>query len=1188
MKRVQEKIKDLVDVRGYETVKNFASDHSATVAAYRFTDATADLMAKWLDETVEIGNRATGAARALAGNRGVGKSHFIAVLAALAAHTDLRALVSDTHVGSSAQRLPRQKHFVVSVERGLGASLADELRLALDRAFGAEALPWGDSPAQMLTIAASRAGHLPLVVAVDSAFDRHARVKRDDGALLGEMAEIAKQNKIFLAIALDDDIAGADGVNAAIARTCTIDFLDQEHLYRVVETFLFQKRPAARSILLELYQGLRETATGFNWSEPRFASLYPIHPVVVDITPAIRLYAPKFSFLSFAAENAQKLINRPAHSLLALDEVFDRIEPELRKAPELSETFETYDELTTNAVAQIPIMQRMQAKLILKGLFLLSLDGRGATAPELGAALLIYDENEPAAAVRKIEETIKLFASQIAASKLRQTVDKHETRFVLGSNANANFENKVQASAALIEPDVIGRILRRAGNARFADWGFGDFGINHHDSTVEIGFEWRGTTRHGRLIWNWETESDRTIINSAANAENFDWQIYLTAPDSQIEIELTNREIPTILWRPAALRSDEAETVRRFAALLTNPILAQEFGETAVAAEQTTAALVERIWSRIYLEDGKLFDSNGELDFSSEAKSARTLTIALAQILTPIFDRQFPAHPKFAAVLNGEAVSAIVGSLFAASNIVHPAAQQFAETFAGPLGLVQKPGAEWVFETDERLLQLPLVKKILEHTALAGNKKIGWLELNDIFKSAPNGLNREAQYLILAALVARRRLEFVTATNDRITHRSLDLQIDWNEIWGVAPTLTQPRQANELAAWANLIADTTEFSTLDDQSQREKATAELAHWLQTWRANRIAERFDELPDEALNVRAWRTAAYVKRSFGAVAEILQTMMSGEISLDEALERAIDAFGNSTAALAENRRLLGELEIFVNTADLRQTVWRYVTRVEAASNPVVEVLRQDLLNHLLSTHNAFDSHSAQTFSQNWNQFQLLYQEFYVERHDRALAAGNALQTLQTIEQSPEWKEFAGLAALPFLPAHFIETSEKLIAELKAVKCTVNAAQMLQTQPFCQCGFRLSQMRNLEQITLELKQTVQNGRQMFRRTLAVLAAPLAEALTEIAGAENIADFANRAQTLREMLIQNQELPILAQLDVRLLAQAAAKMSVPTVRVRSPRNIAAQPLDSLRQRYNNWFDNLPNAPVLVKILEE
>lgn len=1191
MKRIQEKIKDLVDVRSYETVKNFSSDTAATVAAYRFTDVTSDLLAKWLDEIVAITHRpldtSNGSARALAGNRGVGKSHFLAVLAALMAHSDLRTRLTDQHVGMSAQRLVRQKYSVVNVERGLGESLTAELRDALSATFGIDATlgetNWSGSAAEILTAAAALTGDLPLIVVIDSAYDRKTRVKRDDGEILGEMAEAARQTRTFLAIALDDDIAGADGVNSAITRTCTIDYLDQEHLYRIVDAFLYQKRPTARPVLRELYQEFRLKVPGFNWSEPRFASLYPIHPIVVDITPAVRLYAPKFAFLPFAAENAVKVMTRPAHSLLALDEVFDRVESELRKSVELEETFAVYDQLASGAISQIPIMQRLQAKLVLKGLLLTSLDGRGATARELGAAMLIYDENLPLAAVDKIEEIIQLFVNSLDDSKMRCMPDNGEIRYSFGNSAAVNFELKLAAAAQAIEPATIGRVLRLGGAARFSDWAFMDFGLGNSQNTAELSVVWRGSNRTGRIIWQVDGEAEESLL-TADNAAAFDWNILIAIPSDKIPI--VPRPEETIVWQPAPLRRDEEETVRRFAALLTNTTLADEFGETAIAAEQTTAAIVERIWTRIFLEEGRLVMGAARQTFSPAAKASQTLTNALENALVPFFSQRFPAHPNFSQLLTAAEVSQLVNDLFGGANPNAPETQKLAVTFALPLGVVAQRGANFVLETDENLLKQPLVQTILAMMDAANGKNVLLRDLSDKLKQPPYGLQRETTNLLLAALVAHRRLEFVTTNGDRITHRSLDLQIIWTDLTGVAKSSVQPRTSSELASWASRLTGVENLTSLD--SEYGIIAQALREWLLKWQSSQILERFDQLPDEVLNVRAWRVSSHIGRTFGAAAEAVESYLEKELSLEDALERVIDAFGDVPEAIAETRLQFAELECFIAAAKLRQTVWRYIARAEATTDPVIEMLRGEILEELNITENAFDAQASREFENIWQEFRHLYTEFYVEQHNAVMHSAVRVAALEQIESSQDFAEFVGLAGLAVAHEHFLKKATDLRTTIRAARCSLDARQILQTQPYCTCGMRLTRIASLNRLPQDLENLVQQGRVTVRRILSALAAPLANALGEIAASESSSDYAAAARALAETLKIGGEMPLLSPLDLRLLMQAIPKMPVPTMRVRTPRGLGALPLEEMRTSLNLWLDNLPNAPVLVKLLED
>jgi hypothetical protein len=334
MKRTQDKIKDLVEPQEFDDLRDFAADPARALAAYRFTDATSDLLARWLDALADL-PRGRGAAHALAGMRGVGKSHTLATFGALinAADEHHHAQITDAHVAASARRLVARRHLLVRVARGTRPTLRDELIEAFIAACGGSAADWAGDPAAWIAQAAARARTTAtIVIIVDTAFGREARVKRDDGPLLSELAEAARTANAFVALALDDDIAGAEGVNVALARTFQIDYLEPEHLYHVANIYVLRKHAPARDALHEIYLSLRQTVPNFNWSEPRFAALYPVHPLVADTSASVRLYAPAFAFLPFAAQAARNAINRPALSLILLDEVFDHSERDRRAA----------------------------------------------------------------------------------------------------------------------------------------------------------------------------------------------------------------------------------------------------------------------------------------------------------------------------------------------------------------------------------------------------------------------------------------------------------------------------------------------------------------------------------------------------------------------------------------------------------------------------------------------------------------------------------------------------------------------------------------------------------------------------------------------------------------------------------------------------------------------------------------
>ncbi|RMG03543.1 MAG: hypothetical protein D6735_08305, partial [Acidobacteria bacterium] len=357
MKRIEKKVKDLVEVRHYNSLLDYHSDPAKTLEAYLFTDATAEMMSKWLTKISEVSTQ-SGAAKALAGYRGVGKSHFLATMGAIVSNPELRSQISDPLVAASAQQLKRRRHPVAYVRRGTNKDLFEELKDALAISFEVKRTSLSDSLEELLKAAASKAGDLPFVLIIDTALERVQRVSRNDGPLLGEIAEIAKNLNMFVAVALDDDIAGADGVNVAVARTYSIDYLDQDHLYRIINTYVFPKYTQELPALREVYEHFRSVLPAFDWSEQKFTSLYPLHPLIMEITPFVRLYVKSFAMMGFASEAGAKILGRPANSLICLDEVFDLVESGLRESDELKDAFESLDKISAEVINQIPVLQR--------------------------------------------------------------------------------------------------------------------------------------------------------------------------------------------------------------------------------------------------------------------------------------------------------------------------------------------------------------------------------------------------------------------------------------------------------------------------------------------------------------------------------------------------------------------------------------------------------------------------------------------------------------------------------------------------------------------------------------------------------------------------------------------------------------------------------------------------------------
>jgi hypothetical protein len=1215
MKRTQDKIKDLVEPQEFDDLRDFAADPARALAAYRFTDATSDLLARWLDALADL-PRGHGAAHALAGMRGVGKSHTLATFGALVAAAERpHTQIADAHVASSARRLTNRRHQLVRVGRGTRPTLRDELVEAFIAAFGGSAADWAGDPAAWLARAAAVSRTpVTLVILVDTAFGREARVKRDDGPLLSELAVAARDANAFVALALDDDIAGAEGVNVALARTFQIDYLEPEHLYHVANIYVLRKNAPARDALHEIYLSLRQSVPNFNWSEPRFAALYPVHPLVADTSASVRLYAPAFAFLPFAASAARNAVNRPALSLILLDEVFDHSEDALRRSDDLREAFRVYDELATKAVAQFPAMQRLQVRLVLKSLFVLSLDGRGATARDLCAALLFQDEHSQQAAIERVEETLKRLSELAPERGLAAHADGEDLRYRFQVSAAADFDAALAASSEspAIGDGAIAALLRTLPRARFEDWPFEDDGADAPHADFEVA--WRGAARAGRLTRRMPGEAspsdparDGTGNETRdetrdATGDEYEWQLFVQdsgcAGGENIPGDAAAQLVAgagadaafVVFWQPAECYAEELSILRRLVALRTDASLA-EFGETARAAANSLTAQAERIWSRLYVDDGRLLVDGERVAFTPEARAAQSFAPMLGDALAPHFAARFPQHPQFTGTPNEAEIALLVDHLFGGGNVADTAVQQLAVTFAVPLGLATRRGDIYIPETGDAVLGQPWVREALALVDRAGSRVIPVASVHRVLGGRPYGLSRRAQYLVLAALVAQRRIELATATDDRISRRTLGSSIKWDEVAGVCRAAEIHHNAEELTIWARLLTGDASLPSIAEAAARERVRAALTQWLAAWRAETALKEFDALPDAGLTTRAWDLASAVRRTFGAAADAVADALAGSLSLEEGLQRVADTYGDAPEQLARATEQLAALRTYTSGIVRRESVRAYLSAAELTSLEVIESARRELLLIADDPHSLFDAARTERFELLWQEFQARYAEHYAGLHARAVGEECDHSSLDEFTRGAEWRDFESLAGLPFVAPHLWEEAVALVAEVKNARCDLPVARLLAGHPRCACAFRLARAEQYLNAAPLLAEITERGRAAYRRMLARYHTHLTHALNLLASDAPDAQTASRAYALAHRFVQRQSPAHFTHADTRLIALALEKTPpAEPLRVRLPGGIVRGLVtrDELAARWQQWFDELPHDAALVEIMFE
>jgi len=1038
-------------------------------------------------------------------------------LGAIAAHPELRTKISDSHVAAGAQALLRRRYPVAYLRRGTRDSVIEELKDAVASGFDIDrnSLPGGVS--DILTVAKAKAGDIPFLLLIDTAMERGSRVTRDDGPLLAEIADAIKTMNAFVGVALDDDIAGADGTNSAIVRSFTIDYLDQEHLYKVVDTYVFPKNNQMRPVLHDVYEYFREVMPTFRWSEQKFSALYPLHPAILEVAPFVRLYVHGFALLGFASDAGERILGRPANSLIALDEVFDSAEQELRKIEDLKDAFAAYDRLNSDVVAKIPVMQRLQAKLILKALLLLSLEGQGTTAGEISSGMLIFDENDPQKAARTVEELIRMFAAALPEDVRVYSEEGREVRYGLKVSSKDKLNKALDAAAGSIDRKTVNDVLQRLLHERFSDSTFFALDGSRKD-LMECQLSWRGGLRRGRV--SWVDKNSKPSVEDPSGDNLHDWEVMIDLSEGDAKTDTVLNDIPRVIWKPAELKRDEIDAILRFQVLATDTAFREEYGEQIRASLHSHTVILDRILNRVFLEDGRLVIDNFDYNFTEEARVAPSFGEMFSLMLEPLFEVRYPQHPYFLNRLGLAEVSSLVSDLYSGSRQQLREVQQLAHTFALPLGLVKLTDSVYLPAGEQTLSELESVRSIA--SLVDGGGKNG-ATLNSIYaelKKPPYGLVREAQQLVMAAMVSQRMIEFVTSKGDRINQRSLDLKIIWDDIVGLARPQETSYSAKKLVKWATAFSGGKDFKNLD--TEKKLIQEALGEWLQNWDSASVLSAFSLLPPESINTKVWRMAGRSTNTLGSAAGSIRNFITDSISLEECLGRISDAFLDEPDHLHRANEELLIVDSYVRGFEQRRKVLTYVTIAEPTDNKEVETCRETLLYALEHFDAGPSDSNAREIGYLWTKFQREFSEHFVSQHDSVMKSHHLQSQVSDLLRSDAWWEFENL--VDSVGSNIREVSDVLRRRkrLGELNCSGDTAENLKTQPYCNCSYSLNLHSSWETIADDFQQSLSIALDIVRGSIIERASELIPAIDAI-DKEGSGENSNNASPITTALRSN-----------------------------------------------------------------
>jgi hypothetical protein len=502
--------------------------------------------------------------------------------------------------------------------------------------------------------------------------------------------------------------------------------------------------------------------------------------------------------------------------------------------------------------------------------------------------MLMFDEADPAAGVANVQGILQSFADG-SPDGVKKTESDREAKFAfkIGGGGCENLNTLLDESVAAISPEIVEQILRRMTAEKFSEFDISDDGASIWATSHVV---WRGGIRPGEIIWQ------AGGVVPVVGDESGNWKVHVRY-NSEPGSANASLRWPQCEWVLGDLSADDIKTISRYHVLQTDSDLRENSREAAATAMHAHSIAVGKIWQRLFLDDSRVVTASKEYRFTDDARASNDLAQLFKPMIEEELEQQFPSHPEFTEVLGGREVSLLTEQLFSGSGSDGAEVQKLAASFALPLGLVYEHEGVLIPQPPEVLGEVPAVKQIVELADLNKGDVVPISDLSRRMQAAPFGLTREAQHLILVALVSQRVFEFVTSSENRINHRSLDLQIIWEDIVGLAAPSAEGYSDEQLLNWAVILTGDRSLKTLRISDARLKVYEVLSQWLVEWQRKRVVERFDALPDENLTSKIWRTAASVKKTFSVVAESIDALIQDKVELFACLLMFADVFANS---------------------------------------------------------------------------------------------------------------------------------------------------------------------------------------------------------------------------------------------------------------------------------------------------
>jgi hypothetical protein len=1230
-------VKAYVEVETYVELSQGRSAYPSTLLS---SALITDEFGTALTQLAESASGAGAPARIVSGPDGVGKSTVLTVVYVLASRPESGARSSSVEIRAASAALAGGRLVPVYVDASdAGEDLLDAIRAGLDAEANAAVLAgigadeWtgaalGEDPVEQAGALLPSGARLLLIV--DGVSDWLRRVGPEAGrrgiALLASLGEATAERPLSVLLALGEDDLARDPAGPGHGGPGALLKVYQDHrmsaaaLVELCDKYIFKKDERQRAELHALYQELKQTLPSFRWSQEEFTALYPLHPVLLEVAPALRRHAVTFSFPRFAANAANRVKGRRGLSLVVLDEPFDAFEYELRKAPGLAGAFETYDFIANTVVPTLPDSQhRLWGKLLLKGLFLCSLADRAVTAVDLSNAMMLYDEADVESGARTVDAILARFEERAADRFQIQGEGADRSYRLLAGGVDQGLRALDDIAREVPDSDpALADALVSLGAAHFADWPL-DFGQAPGAATLRL--PWRGTWRDGLLSYRvpaqlveippLETgllpaEFDPLAVltddlldigagdggataTSVAVEETvqpvavefvaadsiceYDWEVVILPTGEPVP---PPTGVPTLAaWRPAPADEASLGVLRRLVTLRSGDPRLDTLGLDLQGMRVAAEAEAARVFHKLYVEGGTFVGQSWAAG-AAEVGKADTLVELLGRALEPRLDERYPQHPVFGVELDEATVDLLVSGLFGGGTVSAPEVQQAAAAVAVPLGLAEGPerGPYRFNPSGEAALTYPFNVEPLRLAEAGGEIGVPLEAIYQALRRTPFGLQRQAQRLILAAMVATGRVKLVGPAGE-LSAEGLAEGVDFSAYTHLKRAGLTVYSNETLLEWCRQLTDSHHLNDIVTADGRQLIRKALDDWLANWHALDLNGRFNEIPPEAATRRTWQLIATSKQYFETMSRSIRAVLDEEVALEEGIGRVVNTFAANPAIYQRAVRDLRMLTGFVDWIGTYTSAKEYILAAERTSDPKIEAARAELLSLIAAPHRLLDEAKRRRFDSVYDAFRRDYIDYYASAHDLHVGSRADYDVLEAYLESPNWRRFELLSQVAVAHTRYYQLALSTVQAIRDLHCSLPTREILLDRASCVCPFRLTNAESTARLLERLHFVVERGTAHHLRTIAQHRKHILAGLRAL---EADASYADASEPLMALLSGSEGPFEVTPSAVDLINRCLAGHPAPVTVAPPPLELGeAVTKESLRERLLSWLDELP-----------